>query len=298
MKYQPIAEVVNESLSYIEDRSSRKIVPLKTRWKKFNDLIDGGMEWGNLYTLAGISGSGKSAFANLLETDLFDLNPKEKFKVLSFNFEMAAYRQILRKFSNKVKRTVGELKSSNYTISKEEMDTLYHIGKEISLYDISYIDVPEKVGQVKSSILDFQKDNPSHRIFIILDHSRLARKNNSQTEQGMLDEMCNMFTEIKKRLGCSILLLSQLNREIESRSSTPSMHYPVRSDLFGSDSLYQHSDYVFVIHRPDAIGIRYYGPDRIDAIDRIFLHTLKNRDGDTKIITMTNGLKYNLIEEE
>ena len=260
--------------------------------------MDGGLEWGSMYVVAGISGAGKSSFANILETDIFDLNPKEKFKVLSFNFEMASYRQILRKISNKTKKTVGELKSSNNILTDDEMDNIEEIAKKISLYDIHYVDIPGSIIEIWHTILEFQKNNPDHKVFIILDHARLSKKIKMQSEQHMMDDLCNMFTTIKKRINCSILLLSQLNREIESRTSTPSMHYPTRGDIFGNDGIYQHSDFVFVIHRPELLGIKYYGMERIPTENAIFLHMLKNRDGDCRIIKMTNNLKYNLIEED
>ena len=45
----------------------------------------GGVEPNCIYTIAGVSGSGKSSFVNTLETDLIDLNSDEEIVVLSFS---------------------------------------------------------------------------------------------------------------------------------------------------------------------------------------------------------------------
>ena len=84
LKYKHIAEPTDEILRYIDNRRKGINKSLKTRWSKFNRQCMGGIEPNTIYSFAGISGSGKSSFVNSLETDLFDLNPKEDFLVLSF----------------------------------------------------------------------------------------------------------------------------------------------------------------------------------------------------------------------
>ena len=42
----------------------------------------GGIEPGCVYTIAGISGTGKSSFVNTLETDLIELNPNKELYFL------------------------------------------------------------------------------------------------------------------------------------------------------------------------------------------------------------------------
>ena len=54
----------------------------------------GGIEPNTVYTIAGISGSGKSSMANLIQTDLIDLNPNEDIIVLTFSLEMVGFRQV------------------------------------------------------------------------------------------------------------------------------------------------------------------------------------------------------------
>ena len=101
LPFKTIAEVTDESVRYIQARKDKTIVPLKTRWSKFNKVCCGGLEPNMILTIAGGSGSGKSAFANTLETDLIDLNTDQDIVILDFSFEMLSYRQIGRKLSNR-----------------------------------------------------------------------------------------------------------------------------------------------------------------------------------------------------
>ena len=74
-----------------------------------------------IFTIAGISGSGKSSVANMLVMDLIDLNPDQDIVVLYFSLEMVDYRNVGRIISNKTKKTVSELYSSIDTLSDEDL---------------------------------------------------------------------------------------------------------------------------------------------------------------------------------
>lgn len=91
LKFKHISHATDEIVNYIEDRKDKKIKSLRTRWHKFNKLCMGGIEPNAIYTVTGISGSGKSSFVNTLETDLIDYNRDEKIVVLSFNYEIKLY---------------------------------------------------------------------------------------------------------------------------------------------------------------------------------------------------------------
>ena len=109
---RPMSVVANEAVRYIAGRREHKIVSLKTRWNKFNKQCMGGIEPNTVLTVAGISGSGKSSFANLITTDVIDLNESEDIIVLNFSLEMVGFRQVGRTLSNKLRETTSTLYSS------------------------------------------------------------------------------------------------------------------------------------------------------------------------------------------
>jgi len=67
--------------------------------------------------------------------------------------------------------------------------------------------------------------------------------------------------------------------------------------LFGSDSLFQSSDYVIVLHSPEHLGIKAYGPSNLPVENMIYMHFLKVRENEPKILSFINNLKFNSIEE-
>lgn len=235
----------------------------------------------------------------MLETDLFDLNYGEKFIVLNFNFEMASHKQITRKFSALTETTVYDLQSVNSTVSDNEYDKLKLLGEKLKRYKIFYFDIPANTNEILETVLYYQSKYPDHKILNIFDHTRLLKRDREKDEYEVVTNLTKVGIELKKKIGCSNIYLSQLNREIENekRLSNPNLHYPMRSDLFGSDALYQGCDFVFVVHRPAQLQLQYYGPNNIPTQDLVAFHVLKNRDGESGVIRMKDILKFNTIEE-
>ena len=88
LPWRHISKASNAALRYIDGRRKGEIKSLITPWKKFNRISMGGIEWQTITTIAGMSGSGKTAILGQLETGLKDLNQTDDFAILSFNFEM------------------------------------------------------------------------------------------------------------------------------------------------------------------------------------------------------------------
>ena len=113
LKIKSFKDAANEELEYIKKRKNGEIKPLKTSLKKFNKALMAGVSKGDIITIAGASGSGKTLFLNQLETDFFQCNPNEKIAILNFNFEMQARRLVGRKLSRDLKKTVKQLYSAD-----------------------------------------------------------------------------------------------------------------------------------------------------------------------------------------
>ena len=298
---RPMSVVAQEAVNYIAGRREHNITSLKTRWIKFNKQCMGGIEPNTVYTIAGISGSGKSSMANLIQTDIIDLNPNEDVIVLTFSLEMVGFRQVGRTLSNKLRRTTSTLYSSETDLDESTFKDVVNVSNQLKKYPVYFVDNPGTPTQVNNIIQWFYdkyvKDTNKHFV-IIYDHALLTKQEGSTIET--ISELERVFIQAKKLPLTSVIQLAQMNRNIEQpeRINNPLSHYPMRSDLSSSDSIFQASDYVLVIHRPEILNIQEYGPNHLPVNNKVYLHMLKNRDaGKPCILEFENDLMYNNLIE-
>ena len=293
--------VAQEAINYIKGRKERNIVSLKTRWAKFNKQCMGGVEPNVVMTIAGISGSGKSSWANELTTDIIDLNPEEDIIILNFSLEMVGFRQVGRTLSNKLRRTTSTLYSSETSLDEDTFRKVINVSNQLKEYPIYFIDDPGTPMQVRETIMSFYEKyvkGTNKHFIIVYDHALLTKQTGSQIET--MSELERVFIQVKKLPMTSVIQLAQMNRNIEQseRINNPLSHYPMRSDLSSSDAMFQASDYVLVLHRPEILGIQEYGPSHLPTNNKIYMHILKNRDaGRPCILEFENDLAYNNIIE-
>ena len=301
LQFQHISAATKEATEYIKKRKNHEVKSLKTRWNKFNAACMGGIEPNTVYTIVGISGSGKSSFVNTLETDLIDLNSNQDVIVLNFSFEMLSSRQVGRKISSKLRQTTAELYSANNELTDDLLDRVEQTSQQIKSYPIYYVDTPGTVEDIASTINYFYETKAKDKKFvIILDHTLLVEGQNRESALQVISELQKLFIKVKKLPNTTIIQLSQMNRNIENpeRINNPSMHYPMRSDISSADTIFHASDYVICIHRPELLNIQQYGPNRLLVKNKVYLHILKNRDaGECTILEFDNDLKYNNLIE-
>lgn len=301
LPFKHISEAADEAVTYIKNRKDHKIESLKTRWSKFNSQCMGGIEPNTIYTIVGISGSGKSSMVNSLENDLIDLNLNQEIVVLNFSLEMVNYRQVGRKFSSKLRQTTSQLYSATKELSDSDFEKVEKASRKIKKYPIYYVDTPGTVETIGNTIEKFyatKVKGTNKKFIVILDHVLLVEGSGSALQT--ISNLQKLFIKVKKLPNTTIIQLSQMNREIEKpeRINNPSMHYPMRSDISSADTIFHASDYVMCIHRPETLGIQLYGPNRLLVQNKVFLHILKNRDaGDCAILEFENDLKYNNLIE-
>ena len=298
---RPMSKVAQEAIDYIAGRRDHTIVSLKTRWNKFNKQCMGGIEPNTVMTIAGISGSGKSSVANSIQTDIIDLNPNEDIIILTFSLEMVGFRQVGRTLSSKLRKTTSTLYSSETSLDDNTFRKVINVSNQLKEYPIYFVDSPTTPMQVQEIIDNFYnkyvKGTKKHFI-IIYDHALLTKQIGSVIDT--ISELERVFIQAKKYPLTSIIQLTQMNRNIENseRINNPLAQYPMRSDLSSADAVFQGSDYVVVIHRPEILGIQEYGPNHLPTTNKVYMHILKNRDaGKPCILEFENDLMYNNLIE-
>lgn len=300
-KIKSMRDVTQEAISYIAGRREHNIVSLKTRWNKFNKQCMGGIEPNTVYTIAGISGSGKSSIVNSIQVDLIDLNPSEEIIILCFSLEMVGFRQVGRVLSNRLRKTTSTLYSAETDLDDKTFKEVIYVSNQLKEYPIYFVDNPGTPKQTEEIINNFYEQyvkNTNKHFVITYDHTLLTKQVGSIIET--ISELERVFIQAKKYPLTSVIQIAQMNRNIEQpeRINNPSSHYPMRSDISSSDAVFQGSDYVFVIHRPETLGIQEYGPSHLPTENKVYLHLMKNRDaGKPCILEFENDLAYNNIIE-
>lgn len=293
--------ISQEAIDYIKGRRDHSIVSLKTRWSKLNKQTMGGIEPNVVWTISGISGSGKSSIANEIAFDIIDLNPHEEIVELVFSLEMVGFRQIGRALSNKLRLTTSALYSSEKDLDDNTLGKVVTVASQLKKYPIYFVDNPGTPTQIRETIKTFYENNikgTNKHFVIIYDHALLTKQVGSAIET--ISELERVFIEAKKLPFTSVIQLAQMNRNIEQseRINNSLVNYPMRSDISSSDSIFQASDYVMVVHRPEILGIQEYGPNHLPTANKVYLHILKNRDaGKPCILEFENDLMYNNLIE-
>ena len=197
-----------------------------------------------------------------------------------------ASKQVGRKLSYKLTKTTSELYSASpdgVELTDNDITNIETASDKIKKYPIYYVDCPGTVEEIKETIYYFSQlpEIKGKWLIIILDHTLLTKGRSSESEREILTSLQRLFMEVKKYNRNTIIQITQMNREIEDkdRISNPMLHFPTRRDIFGSDSLFQTSDYVIVIHRPELLGIKSYSTSNWPVKDKIYMHILKIING-------------------
>jgi hypothetical protein len=229
--------------------------------------------------------------------EAFKLNAGDDFRVLEFQFEMIARVSAIREYSSLLGKSYKYLCSADGKISDDDLAKCYDYAKERVKYPIDIVDEPCTVSEFKEIVKDYMNEHATFaegktvykKTIITLDHSLLLKKDAYEKDKyDTLYALGEAITALKRRYPVAFIILSQLNRNIDSpdRSEDGKYgNYILESDLFGADALLQHADMLIGINRPAKQRIRFYGPDRyiIEDDKTLAIHFLKCRNGDTRM---------------
>ena len=234
--WKHISEIHEESIDYMEKRKSGLIKSVRTPWNNFNNAGVDGLEYGNIITIAGRPGSGKTAIVNQITRSLKEFNPEQDIAVLDFQFEMSSRTTGIREFSSVIKKSYKELLSVGKPIEEWEITRLKSHALASKSKEIYQIDVSMTVSEMETTIINFIKfvQKP---VIVTIDHSVLIKR--SASEKDVFDTLYNlgeMLTRIKKIWDIVFIVLTQMNRTIEDQSrKVPGTagNYPTSADIFG-----------------------------------------------------------------
>ena len=261
----PISDVIFESwnrLQKITGPDKDKYLGAKTGFTLL-DTITTGLNRSDLIILAARPGMGKTSFALNIASNVARHSGKE---VAVFSLEMSKEQLATRMLSTEAlvdsnKLRSGHLSDNDWVRLASSADVL--CGLPIYIDDTAGTNVPQlkaKLRRMKNLRL------------VVIDYLQLMESTvKSENQVLRISEITRNLKILAKEIDVPVILLSQLNRGVESR---PDKH-PQLSDLRESGSIEQDADIVLFLFRDGYYNKESNEPNISECI------VAKNRHGDT-----------------
>ncbi|UXR79035.1 DnaB helicase C-terminal domain-containing protein [Staphylococcus sp. IVB6227] len=229
-----------------------------------------GFEKGQLNVIAARPSMGKTGFA--LNT-MWNI-AKAGYEVSFFSLETTGNLVVERLVAmiegvplSDIKRPT-ELSTEN---TNKVMNALNKIKQfNINIFDESYL-TPSRIREQASK----KSDKPQ---VIFIDYLQLMTSDTPSNDRRVdVEKISRDLKIIANETGCIIVLLSQLNRGVESRNDKR----PMMSDLKESGGIEADASMIFMLYRDD-----YYNRDEVHEDDKseLEVNVAKNKDGSTGVV--------------
>lgn len=258
-----ISEVLNDVIDEMGRRRDGETDALATGFDDIDRLMNGGPKPGDLVIIAGRPGMGKTtiavqaaihAAANgrpalVLSMEMTDKQLGQRLIAMAGSVPLSAVLNGNLEGENgeRISAAVGRL---------HELPLTIHEQGGLTLFDVCTLARGEK-----------RKNGLG---ILVIDYVQLMAGDGDNRNQ-QIEQISRGLKALAKELAVPVLLLSQLNRAVETRTN----RRPMSSDLRESGSLEQDADAILMIYRDEV-----YNPDSPDA-GTAEVNITKNRQGST-----------------
>lgn len=267
-------QVAEKAYSDISSRKANELPGIPSKFREINKLT-GGYRRGNLYTIAGRPGMGKSLY--LVNEAYHQCYLGQN--VIIFSLEMPSSEVSTRIFS--LGTTIETWKLDKNNLTNSERDYLQRFiyrqeHKNLHIDDSGGIDLLYITSQIKKIKNENESKNKDKQgvDLVYIDYLQLMKLDRENRNEG-LGEITRSLKSLAKELNICIVIFSQLNRAVETRGGDKR---PQLSDLKESGSIEEDSDVVQFLYRAFYYGIseNEIGENTEKTIEVI---TAKNRQG-------------------
>lgn len=238
------SEVLIEILEEIKDKLKTTQLPGLTSSFSDLDAITQGFHNSDLIIIAGRPSMGKTAFALALAKNIatnFDIG------IAFFSLEMTKQQLLYRLLSTETHISHTRLRAGR--ISKEEwldINDAIDIFSKLPLY---IDDTPNiSVAEIGLKMKKLKQENEKPLSIIFIDYLQLLE--DIEKTENRVQELSKITRNLKKlarELNIPIIVLSQLSRNVETRTNKR----PMLSDLRESGSIEQDADVVMMLYRDE-----------------------------------------------
>lgn len=295
MPINSLKNVAAKAKATLKRYQSGELTPVKTG-REWLDEIFGGLMPMDITTIAGMSGGGKSFELQRIKNFVMDVknNPKAgNFIWLSNSLEMKLISVLIRDINIITKKSKKKILTEEFTEEEKSLVNDYFNNATDDRYYINEEAVtPEQFEAETRAFLSLHRDKEA--VFIDIDHIALQRDKNGN-KKATVDEITEIINRLKKEFPNSYwILLSQLNRNILERiREKDNQAMPNRGDVFQSDSMFFISDYLYVTHNPNRLGISEFSKVNAEVYEYLEKHFTEENKG--KVSFETTGKIFYII---
>jgi len=244
--FQNLKDLIQEGYQELQRRyaDKRKITGVSTG---FSDLDDktAGLQRGDLIVIAGRPSMGKTAFVmNVAQNAaLRDVEPNV---VAVFSLEMSAQQIGMRLLAAESRVDMSKMRTGSF--ATDDWRKLASGTGKLAEAAIFVDDTPAiSVLEVRSKCRRLKRER-GRLDMVLIDYLQLMTGNAKADRKDLeISEMTRSLKGLAKELDVPIIILSQLNRSLESRSDKR----PMMSDLRESGAIEQDADVIMFIYRDE-----------------------------------------------
>ncbi len=157
-------------------------------------------------------GAGKTSFLSWLVEGIVELNPQTS--VIWFCFEDSKQEMILKFISRKVKLTVKELNSVDYTLTEKDINNIDNASQLIQKYNIEFIDQICDVYEIKRHVKRFKERHKGKEIIVIIDNFGLIDRKKHIGDDIEKDKLIvSEINSIRKELSTCMIIPHHITKE-------------------------------------------------------------------------------------
>lgn len=307
---EEVTKKVRQDMKTQRASSDDGVTGVPTGFRKLN-LLTHGFQKSSMIIIAARPSVGKTALGLNLA---YNAARKTNKPVAIFSLEMPSEQLILRLLANRSNVDLGKIQTS--MLDRKEQCALEAAMGDLSSLQLYIDDTPGiRLMDILAKSRKLKMEHPDLQM-IMVDYIGLITTGNKKVESRQLEvsEISRSLKELARELELPILVICQLSRAVESRTSKK----PMLSDLRESGSIEQDADQVLLIYREDyyrSLGVNDQNAKKEEAektapadgnISIVSLMVAKNRNGQigevelsfTKNIGRFEDPAYGYEEEE
>lgn len=277
-----LKDVVKKSYQMMQHRMKSaidgKITGINTGFKKLNNELSGWQN-GELVVIAARPSMGKTAIA----LHFTKMAARHGFPVLFFSLEMADYKLTDRLILGETAidphdfrhGKINQYDNAAFLAAADDLGRLPVYIDEKSGVDVDYIVSRSRVAARKQGVK-----------MIVIDYLQLivSKEQRGQTRDQEIGKITRRLKQLSKELDLPVILLSQLNRAVEGRTSK----IPSLADLRESGNIEQDADIVMLLFRPAYYKLESHGDIEADGV--LWIMSEKSRNGDIGQIPVKHNI--------